>query len=57
MSAIMADHDIEGQLQILLRTIQSPAWIEIWNELRFGIESFTTLALPYNLADAKLWQL
>jgi hypothetical protein len=33
MPAIMADHDIEGQMQILLRLLSSTEWRVLWTEL------------------------
>ena len=57
MPAIMADHDIEGQVRVLLRLLTSAAWSEVWHELAVCIESFATLGLPENISDATLWQL
>ena len=57
MPAIMADHDIEGHLQVLLRMLTSEVWGAIWNELGFHIESFESLRLPYNTPDSELWHL
>ena len=30
MPAIMADHDIEGQMQVLLRLLTSAEWHALW---------------------------
>ena len=30
MPAIMADHDIEGQMQVLLRLLTSAEWHTLW---------------------------
>lgn len=57
MPAIMADHDIEGQMQVLLRLLNSPAWRELWSELAIEVESFTSLGVPTNTPDVELWQL
>ena len=56
MPAIMADHDIEGQVRALLRLLTSAAWDEIWHELAMRVESFARLELPENTPDAVLWQ-
>lgn len=56
MWAIMADHDVEGQMQILLRLLTSPAWQPLWAELAVRVESFATLGLPTQTTDAVLWQ-
>jgi hypothetical protein len=56
MPAIMADHDIEGQVRALLRLLTSAAWYEVWHGLAMRVESFATLGLPENTPDAALWQ-
>ena len=56
MPAIMADHDIEGQVQVLLHLLTSAAWFEVWHELAICVESFASLGLPENTSDATLWQ-
>jgi hypothetical protein len=56
MPAIMADHDIEGQVRALLRLLTSAAWSEVWHGLAMRVESFASLGLPENTPDASLWQ-
>ena len=56
MPAIMADHDIEGQVRALLRLLTSAAWYEVWHGLAMRVESFASLGLPENTPDAALWQ-
>lgn len=57
MPAIMADHDIEGQVRVLLRLLTSATWYEVWHELAVRVESFTSLGLSESTSDAALWQL
>ena len=52
----MADHDVEGQVQVLLHLLTSAAWYEVWQELAVCIESFAHLGIPTNSSDAELWQ-
>ena len=56
MAAIMADHDIEGQVRVLLRLLTSAAWYEVWHELAVRVESFASLGLPENTSNVALWQ-
>jgi hypothetical protein len=56
MPAIMADHDIEGQMQALLRLLMSPEWNALWTELAMPVESFASLGLSPSISDAALWQ-
>ena len=57
MPAIMADHDIEGQMQILLRLLISAEWRVLWTELAVRVESFASLGLSIDTPDAELWRL
>jgi hypothetical protein len=56
MLAIMADHDIEGQVQLVLHLLMSSEWQAIWTELVVRVESFASVGLPVNTPDAALWQ-
>jgi len=55
MPAIMADHDVEGHLQVLLRILTSAEWGEVWSELAYTVESFVSLDIPYSMTDLELW--
>ena len=57
MPTIMADHDIEGQMHVLLRLLTSAKWHTLWAELAVRVESFASLGVPTNTPDASLWQL
>lgn len=57
MLAIMADHDIEGQVQLVLHLLTSPEWHTLWTELAVRVESFASLGLPAHTSDAALWRL
>jgi hypothetical protein len=57
MLAIMADHDVEGQMQVLLRLLTTAEWHEVWRELAVHVESFAHLGLPTDSSDAELWQI
>jgi hypothetical protein len=57
MPAIVADHDIEGQMQLLLRLLTSGEWHPIWTELAVRVESFASLGVPPHTPDVTLWRL
>jgi hypothetical protein len=57
MPAIMADHDIEGQMQVLLCLLTSAEWHTLWTELAVRVESFASLGVPVDALDAALWRL
>jgi hypothetical protein len=56
MASIMADHNVEGHFEVLLRLWTSEAWRSFWESLELEIESFEHLGLPHNTSDRDLWQ-
>jgi hypothetical protein len=52
----MGDHDIEGQLDVLLRILKSPTWSELWERLGFTTEKFDSLGLSENAPDVVIWE-
>jgi len=52
----MADHDIEGQMQVILHLLLSREWRAVWTELAMSVESFASLGLSPSISDAELWQ-
>lgn len=56
MPAIMADHDVEGQMQVLLRLLTSDEWHPLWAALAVRVESFASLEMPADTSDAALWR-
>lgn len=56
MAGIMADHNIEGQFEALLRIWTADAWRGLWDSLAVEIGSFDQLGLPYDTSDRRLWQ-
>ena len=57
MPSVMADHDVEGQVKVLLRVLMSDVWRDFWIDLGYQIESFESLGIATNTADAQLWHL
>ena len=56
MPGIMADHNVEGQLAVLLRIWTSAAWALLWESLAIEVESLARVGLPYDISDRVLWQ-
>ncbi len=54
---ILADHDVEGHVQVLLRLCASAEWAEIWESLACHADSFEGLGLSHETTDIKVWQL
>jgi hypothetical protein len=57
MLSVMADHDVEGQVKILLRVLMSDVWRDFWIDLGYQIESFESLGIATNTPDVHLWRL
>ncbi len=57
MPAILADHDIEGQLKVLLSIWTSPDWIDLWQMLDCHVHTFLSLAISKEMPDSELWAL
>jgi len=57
MPAIMADHDVEGHLEMLLQLWLSPEWSELWTDASCDVESFERLGIGESASDAEIWQL
>jgi hypothetical protein len=53
----MADHDVEGQVQVLLRLLTAAEWFDVWQELAIRLESFAHLGIPVDCSDVELWRL
>ena len=57
MPKIMADHNVEGHLQVLLNIGSAPDWGNVWAEIACEIESFERLGIAHDTPDAALWEL
>lgn len=55
--AILGDNNLQGQLRIILATIEKDeTWLEIWQSLNLSLLTFGDLGLMPDLSDALLWQ-
>ena len=57
MPTILADHNVEGHLNVLVSIWTSLEWLELWQAMGFSVENFAGLGLPSNISDAELWAL
>lgn len=56
MVGIIADKNIEGHVNAILRILQSDTWRSLWDEMAVRVESFETLGLGADTPDNALWQ-
>ena len=53
----MADHNVEGHLDVLLKIWTSAPWNELWQQLSCDVESFPRLGIAFDTPDAELWRI
>jgi hypothetical protein len=53
----MADHDVEGHLDVFLKIWTSPPWNELWQQLSCDVESFSRLSIAFDTPDGEVWRL
>ena len=56
MPRIMADHNVEGHLQVLLTIWSSAAWGDVWRGIGCDLESFERLGIAPDTSDTDLWE-
>ena|SRR5205807_4660522 len=56
MSGIVADNDVEGQVEALHQYFLSPSWKKFWDDLGWSVEKFAKLGLPRETPDRVVWQ-
>ncbi len=56
MPRIMADHNVEGHLQVLLTIWSSSAWGDVWRGIGCDLESFERLGIAPDTSDTDLWE-
>ena len=56
MKGILADHNADGHVEVLLRTLLSDDWLEMWNELGVPVLTFAELGLSSAVDDVTLWR-
>jgi hypothetical protein len=54
---ILADHDVEGQVEAIIRICMSPEWADVWASLACRVDSFERLGLAKNTIDSEVWRL
>ena len=57
MLRILADHNVERHVQVLVRIFSSPEWTGIWASLACQVDTFERLGIPHDTIDSELWQL
>ena len=56
MKGILADANIIGQVEALVRQMQSDTWAEFWLALGLEFKRFEDLGLSEDASDLEIWQ-
>jgi hypothetical protein len=56
VKGLLADINVQGQLELLLHVWESAPWREIWESLNLTVFSFEELGLARDVADDVLWE-
>lgn len=54
---ILADINIQGQIDVIIEILKSSEWIEFWDALELSYVHFKDVALGENAADTDIWRL
>lgn len=55
MKGILADINIQGYVDVLIRQLQTDEWLIFWNELQLGYYHFDDVGLPRDATDQDIW--
>ena len=56
MKGILADINVVGQVDHLVKLMQAEPWTEFWNDLGLVLRRFEDLGLPATAKDVEIWQ-
>ncbi len=56
MVRVMADNDVQGQFNELLRLCTTDAWSDIFAELSVRVEAFEGMGLARDAPDGEVWR-
>jgi len=57
MPTILCDHNVEGQVAVLVSVWTSSEWLELWLAFGCAVETLASLAIPESTLDSELWKL
>lgn len=53
LAGVLSDHDIEGHVQLLWRSLQSAGWLDLFS---LELLTFRDVNLPYGSTDREVWR-
>ena len=55
MKGLIADANIQGQVEYLVQRMQAGAWAEFWQALGLVLRRFEDVGLPASATDLEIW--
>ena len=56
MKGLLADNQMDGYVEALVREMQSEYWVEFWNKLGLVLLHFEDVGLTPTSSDLEIWQ-
>ena len=56
LKGVLADVNIEGQVNYLMALVRAAAWADLWDELGLTHATFDDLGLSREAPDSEIWQ-
>ena len=55
MKGLVADANIQGQVEYLVQRMQADAWVDFWQALGLVLHRFEDVGLPTSATDLEVW--
>ena len=56
MIILLADINIQGHIEIMVKRMQAEPWIDFWNQLELSLITFAEIGLSPSDSDAVIWR-
>jgi hypothetical protein len=57
MKGLLADVNVQGQVETLRVLLESPGWQDLWASLGLQVFNFSAVGLDADATDARIWRL
>jgi hypothetical protein len=57
MPGLLADINVQGQVELLRLVLESSEWADLWASLQMGIATFAEVGLDRRAPDVEVWRL
>jgi len=56
VKGVLADNDVQRQVEVLLHIFETEAWQDVWRHLNIQLLSFEILGILRSASDLELWR-